>query len=271
MIAFGVWASLAFAELRLMSSPGCVSEEAVALELGTLPDGGRLHRVDLEVTVTGDALLVRVLDGSAILWSKVASVAPEDCPAVPLLVARTVEQALAELPRRSFAGTSRPPEVALAVRGAPLPVLPARWGLLLGGSGPVAGRGRWMAGLGLSTESVRVSERVGADVIELALRAGPGLDLGSGTSGVRLGAAVAVGPAWFVPIGVTPDLETTLLPSVRAEGTAEWVPASALRLGLVISAPAIRYEFVESNAGVTALAPAWRLGVQLGVARVGRR
>jgi len=268
----GLVVSLASAGVSVVSTESCVTEEAVVLEVGTVVDGDTLRRMDLEVTVTNDALLVRVLDGSSILWSKVAAVGPEDCGALPLLVARTVEQALAELPRRAFASTSRPSEVQLAVRGAPLPLGPPRWSLLLLGSGPVAGRARWMGGIGVANEALRVSERVGADVVELGFRAGPGFDLGSGSQGVRLGAWVAVGPAWFVPIGVTPDLQTTLLPSVRAESTVEWVPSSPLRVALVGSVPAIRYEFVESNAGVVALAPPWRLGVQLGVGRlVGRR
>lgn len=266
MIAL-LWMAQAWAGLQVASMQSCVTEEAVALEVGTVVDPETLQRMDVEVTVTDDALLVRILDGSSILWSKVAAVAPEDCPSVPLLVARTLEQALSELPRRAFAGTSRAPELALAVRGSPLPLGPPRWALLLLGSGPVAGRARWMGGVGLSTEALRVSERVGADVVDLSFRAGPGVDLGSGSSGVRLAAWVAAGPAWFVPIGVTPDLETTLLPSVRAEVTAEWVPASPLRLGLVGSVPAIRYEFIESNAGVVALAPPWRVGLQLGVGR----
>lgn len=253
--------------LQVVSTQGCVTQEAVALEVGTVVEPQTLERIDVEVTVTEDALLVRIVDGKSILWSKVASVRAEDCPAVPLLVARTLEQALTELPRRAFAGTSRPPEVALAVRASPLPLGPPRWGLLLLGSGPVAGRARWMGGLGVANEALRVSEQVGADVVELALRAGPAVDIGSGASGVRVAAMVAAGPAWFVPIGVTPELETTLLPSVRAETTVEWVPSSPLRLGLVGSVPAIRYEFVESNAGVRALAPAWRLGAQLGVGR----
>ena len=262
-----LWVALASAGLEVVSVQPCVTLEAVALEVGTVVEPDTFQRMDVEVTVTEDALLVRIVDGPSILWSKVAAVGPEDCPAVPMLVARTLEQALSELPKRAFAGTSRPPELALAVRGSPIPLGPPRWGLLLLGSGPVAGRARWMGGIGLSTEALRVSERVGADVVELAFRAGPGVDVGSGGSGVRLAAWVAAGPAWFVPIGVTPDLETTLLPAVRAEVTAEWVPASPLRIGLVGSVPAIRYEFIESNAGVRALAPPWRLGLQLGVGR----
>ncbi len=267
----GLVVSTASAGVSVVSTERCVTEEAVVLEIGTMVDQDTLGPMDLEVTVTDDALLVRVMDGPSILWSKVAAVGPEDCEAVPMLVARTVEQALAELPRRAFASTSRPSEIQLAVRGAPLPLGPPRWSLLLLGSGPVAGRGRWMVGVGVANEALRVSERVGADVVELGFRAGPGFDLGSGGQGIRVGAWVAVGPAWFVPIGVTPDLQTTLLPSVRAEATVEWVPSSPLRVALVGSAPAIRYEFVESNAGVVALAPAWRVGVQLGVGRLLRR
>jgi hypothetical protein len=268
VIGLSGWVLAASAGVRVVSTERCVTDEAVALEVEAVVAPATLEKVDIEVTVTVDAVLVRLVDGASILWSKVASIGPQDCPAVPMLVARTVEQALAELPRRALGGNARPAEVQLAVRGAPLPVWPPRWSLLLLGSGPVGGRARWMGGLGLSTEAVRVSERVGADVVELAFRAGPGVDLGSGGQGVRLGAYVAAGPAWFVPIGVTPDLQTTLLPSVRAEGVAEWVPSSAIRVALVGSVPAVRYEFVESNAGVEALAPAWRLGLQLGVARV---
>lgn len=265
------WASWAWAALTVQAPSECMTIEAVALDVGSVVDDDVFRRLDLDVVLVGDHLVMTLEDRGQRVWARTAQVAPEDCPSIPMLVARSVEQALAELPRWSFSA-ARPPEQGIALHVAPIPLGAApRWELRVGASGPMAGRARWAAGLGIATAGLRTSEGRGADVLELLVRAGPALDLGAGAHAVRVDAMLAVGPAILVPSQETPQLESALLPAVRVEAGATWVPAGALRVGVLVGTPAIQVAIRDPASGELAASPPVRLGLKVGVARLAHR
>jgi hypothetical protein len=270
----GPWfVALAYAGIVVEAPTDCFEREQVALEVGAVVDDAVLQRLDLVVIVHGDQLTMNLRDGSELLWSKMATITQADCSVVPKLVARSVEQAVAELPRWVFANGARPPERSLSILAAPLPLgsLP-RWELRGAGSGPIAGRARWAVGLGVAAEGLRSDSAYRANILEALVRAGPGVDLGTGQHSLRLTSTLGVGPALVVASqdasGGGRALDSGWAPAVRVELDATWVGPGPWRLGVVGSLSAIEVISYADDRQLVAKLPLARVGVVVGAARV---
>lgn len=176
---------VAFASVEVEDGADCLSEEQVELELRAVLSDAVVDRFVTRVHLIREprwAVQLAVAEGEEVLWTRELAVEPADCPFLPAVIARSVEQGVASLPVWRFD--------PVFGRG------PVELGFQLYGIQSSAGTPQ--AGMGFAA-LLPVGRHLAAQAV-VEIRAFGRDPLGAGT--VRyLGGAISAGPTLIVPAG----------------------------------------------------------------------
>ena len=260
------WLASAWAGVVLDDPAGCVHEEALRLELGEVLRQAQAESATVTVRL-GTGLELAVHQGERPLWARSLSVEAGVCDVLHLLVARSVEQGLAELPDWAFAGpTALPPDLAVAVTAGVSPTpAPLAWGALVVGTGPLSGRGRWQAGAELLASTVRSRGGRGAQLLGATARIGPAIDVGRGARRLRLGLTWSAGPVLVAPEEPLELAGPRVVPGARIEAQGSLVGPGAGMVSVWVDAPVLRVQINDVGTGETLREAVIRGGIRVGV------
>lgn len=263
-----LWVASAWAGLRVEDPSGCLDREALALEVDQVLTVAGAQAATVRVARDGEGTVaVEVVDEGVTRWARQLPLADGDCGVGHLLVARSVEQGLAALPDWSWRHDDgrRAPDASVAVGVGVAPVdRPLSWGALARIGGPLGGRTRWVAGLGMQGTTLRDMGR-GAQLLAVHARVGPAVDLGR-HAGWRVGAAVAAGPVFVAPQVPLQLAGPSVVPGMRGELSVARVGEGWLWLEAWVDSPVLRLQIRDETTGATL-----REGVVRGGLRVGAR
>lgn len=275
-----VWTSLivpvaaAWAGVGVEDPVGCLDPEAVELEVRTALGDRRVDGLQLVARIDDEALPWRlrleVQGRDELLWSRTLEVKEADCPYLPGLVARSVEQGLAGIPQWQLSGVPAPVSDELYLKVAAT----APWSLHAGIGGglglAMSQSALFVLELELSFAGIQPVDQAQGQFTGLLLGAGGALDLPIRYGSIRLQGGAASGP--FRTLGRRFDENfQRWAPRVVATGELSYALPVAVRLGLRLQSPLVRLDLVDQKDGNSSSEPWVRIGLVLSLAgHVGR-
>lgn len=257
----------AWGAVRTQDDPGCLDDEQLDLELGSLLGDQVTDDVDLFARVSGEeelAVEVRVSRRGELLWERTLAVQRVDCPLLPSLVARSVAAGLQELPgwqiqaRRAVAAPELQVVASVTVPFAPRFGLGGRW------LGVIHGPIRFGVDLEGGWSLVQPLQQGGVQVASIALAAGPVAAVPVRRDAIQLGLRASLGPAIVTGRGFVENY-STVAPRVGALGEAIFASHALLRVGVRGELPITRLSWTLPDTGESTLEPAFRVGLVLGI------
>ena len=252
----------------------CLEPEDVELEVRAALGDRRVDGLQLSARIDDQALPWRlrleVQGRDELLWSRALEIKEADCPYLPGLVARSVEQGLAGIPRWQLATGPAPVDDELYLKLAAT----APWAPHVGIGG---GLGRavsqsvlLLAEAELSFSGIQpVDEHLG-QFTGLLVGAGGVLDLPIRHGSIRLQGSAATGPFWVQGRGFEQNYRSWA-PRAVVNGELSYALPVAVRLGLRVQSPFVRLELSDERTGNPSPEPWVRLGLVLSLAgHVGR-
>ena len=251
----------------------CLDEERIDLELRAVLGDRQVDELDVFVRLDGPfesawQVRLRVAREGVTKWQRSMSVLPADCPYLPPVIARRVEQGLAGIPAWQLSTSSHLPTEWSAYTSLSLPAAPHA---TLGGGLVVGLRDRWLWLVDLEAYAMSVSldAPVGTGPVQGGrfwggvVGSGLGLHLGRERRGVRISLGASGGPFLATGNGFE-EPEASVVPRVllNAQVSALWGP---FRVGARATVPVVRVQGVAPQTQRTAPEPWFRLGLVLGV------
>ncbi len=252
--------------VRVEDTRGCLDAEAVELEVRSALGDRAVDGLDIVARLDDREqpwlLRLQVVDDDETLWRKVLRVQEVDCPYLPALVARSVEQGLSEVPGWGVAlpSTRLPHVLGFRLAGS---VPSVRIGVGVGVGVGVGGRSRLIVDTEVFGSAVQTIGAGGGQLLGWQLGGGYAADLPVGAGSVRLRPTLAAGPVLAFGRGF--DLTfRELLPRVAAQGEIAWISAGVWQVGVRAEVPVLRVVLVDGGTGDRASEAAIRVGLVLG-------
>ncbi len=237
-------AATASAGVTVEDGGGCVDAELVQLELRLVLGDDAVSRSDIDVRLVREGLpwtlTLSVRESTELLWSRDLSVTAADCPYLPTLVARTVEQGLVGVPRwtlgsrRYEVGPDWEVRLAGTVPSAPHVGVGLAFGRRLGGAWHWVVDGELMGTAPMPVDGG--SARFGG----LILSAGFATHAPLGRSALRLRGTLGGGPVVGVGTGFGPAELLDVAPRMVSTLELAVLFPKVLRLGMRLQTPLVR-------------------------------